>query len=379
MMELKEALAQCQATCESPFLSLQRYKQSGRKAIGIVPMNVPEEIVYALDAVPFGLWGADIPVALSKKYLPTYYCGILHSILELALGRRLALLDGIVLTQLCDSLKVFAQNMREANPQMAFIEIRQPLERSSLEALAFFVVEEAGFAEKISQITGTRLTEEKLARAIQIYNENRSLLREFSHLAATHPSTISPLVRSEVIKAGYFLDRADHNVFLRTINADLKTLPEERAAALRLISTGIIADSPSFLKILGESRLLLVGDDVAHESGQFCLDVQGTDLTALAERYLALSGCSLLKGGLDKRIAHLLDLLKTQQADGLLYLSTKFCDPEEYDFPSIKKAVEQAGYPVLSIEVDKTSQSYEQARTILETFSESFSPKESQP
>ena len=376
-MPLEEAIAACQSVCASPFLSLQHYKERGRKTIGIVPMYVPEEIIYALGAVPFGLWGADISVALSKKYLPTYYCGILHSILELSLRGRLDALDGIVLTQLCDSLKVFAQNMREANPQMTFVELRQPLERSSLEALAYFVVEEGAFAEKISQITGTNLTEQKLAKAVRIYNDNRSLLREFSALAASHPLSISPLIRSQVIKAGYFLDRVDHNALLKEINSALRSQPEEQVDQLRLVSTGIIADASALLKILGESHLLLVGDDVAHESRQFRQDVKGTGLEALAERYLDLSGCSLLKDGLEKRIAYLLKLLKQSQADGLLYLSTKFCDPEEYDYPSIKKAIEEAGYPVLNIEVDKTSQSYEQARTILETFSESYSPKES--
>ncbi len=55
---------------------------------------------------------------------------------------------------------------------------------------------------------------------------------------------------------------------------------------------------------------------------------------------------------------------------GLLIVMTKFCDPEEFDFPLIKKACDEASLPCVSIEVDRQMVNYEQARTAIETFKE---------
>ena len=47
---------------------------------------------------------------------------------------------------------------------------------------------------------------------------------------------------------------------------------------------------------------------------------------------------------------------------------TKFCDPEEFDYPIIKRECEAAGLPVALVEIDRQMVNFEQARTLLETF-----------
>ena len=48
----------------------------------------------------------------------------------------------------------------------------------------------------------------------------------------------------------------------------------------------------------------------------------------------------------------------------------KFCDPEEYDYPIVKKDLEQAGIPELYIEVEQQSVNVEQIRTKIQTFAD---------
>ena len=55
---------------------------------------------------------------------------------------------------------------------------------------------------------------------------------------------------------------------------------------------------------------------------------------------------------------------------GVVILLAKFCDPEEFEAPLVTKALKEAGVPVITIEVDQSTESYEQARTQLETFAE---------
>ena len=48
----------------------------------------------------------------------------------------------------------------------------------------------------------------------------------------------------------------------------------------------------------------------------------------------------------------------------------KFCDPEAFDYPPVKKALEEAGVPLLSVEHDQLVESTEQLRTRIQGFLE---------
>ena len=49
---------------------------------------------------------------------------------------------------------------------------------------------------------------------------------------------------------------------------------------------------------------------------------------------------------------------------------TKFCDPEEYDYPVIKKKLEEHHIPMLTLEIDKQMSNYGQAATAIQSFQE---------
>ncbi len=47
------------------------------------------------------------------------------------------------------------------------------------------------------------------------------------------------------------------------------------------------------------------------------------------------------------------DMVKNTGADGVVYLLTKFCDPEEFDAPIVKKFLDREGIPSIIIEIDQ--------------------------
>ena len=63
-------------------------------------------------------------------------------------------------------------------------------------------------------------------------------------------------------------------------------------------------------------------------------------------------------------------MLFRSHADGVVVAMMKFCDPEEFDYPMIKQAMEAAEIPLLQIEIDQQAQSVEQLRTRLQSFAE---------
>nr|MCR5845460.1 2-hydroxyacyl-CoA dehydratase family protein [bacterium] len=187
-----------------------------------------------------------------------------------------------------------------------------------------------------------------------------------------HPEAVSPLERCEAIKAGYFMDRAEHSAKLQALTKVLDALPESPEKPLRLVTTGILADSPALLGILAERGIAIVDDQVAQESGFFRTDVPITadPVAGMAQRLAMLEGCSILFDPEKERGRELVRLAQDADADGVLWVMAKFCDPEEFDYVPVKRMLDEAGIPLLAVEYDQQAGSFEQARSAIEAFAE---------
>ena len=90
----------------------------------------------------------------------------------------------------------------------------------------------------------------------------------------------------------------------------------------------------------------------------------------MAKRFETIEGCSVLFDPGKQRGNELVELAKAAKADGILWVMTKFCDPEEYDYVPVKRKIDAAGIPLLTVEVDQQMVNYEQARSAVEAFAE---------
>ena len=99
----------------------------------------------------------------------------------------------------------------------------------------------------------------------------------------------------------------------------------------------------------------VVGDLHCHESMQVRTPTRGggTVESKLAYRFLDLKGASPLYGPRKPRGGLLAQLARERGADGVLFCLMKFCDPEAFDHPLVKKDLAAQGIPLLSIEHDQ--------------------------
>ena len=190
--------------------------------------------------------------------------------------------------------------------------------------------------------------------------------------AAAHLEAMMAGERCAVIKAGYFMDRGEHARKLRALTEALNALPKSEWKGLKLVTTGILADMKPLLAILESQGMAVADDQVAQESGFFRTDtpVTADPVEGMAKRLGLLEGCSVLFDPGKERGKELVRLAQAAKADGVLWVMTKFCDPEEFDYVPVKRMLEQAGIPLLAVEADQQTASWEQARSALEAFSE---------
>ncbi len=369
---MKEMLAELQAVCADPAARLREALAAGKKCVGVLPYFCPEELIYAAGMLPFGLWGAEMQTTLSGRYFPAFTCGILHTVLEMGLRGRLEGLSAVMVPLCCDSLKCFGPNWKYGVGTVPVIDVAWAQNRKTAAGEEFTRARFRRVQERLEEIAGKKTTDEEIAGAVAVYNEDRAALRAFSAAAAAHPEAVSPGERCAAIKAGYFMDRAEHAAKLRALTKGLNALPESKWKGLRLVTTGILADAPALLDILEQQGATIVDDQVAQESGFFRTDtpVTADPVAGLARRLGLAEGCSVLFDPGKERGRELVRLAKEAGADGVLWVMTKFCDPEEFDYVPVRKMLEAADIPLLAVEADRQSSSFEQARSAVEAFTE---------
>lgn len=367
-MSMDQLLSQFHYAATHPAELKKKYLAEGKKVVLTAPVYTPGEIIHSMGLIPMGAWGADLELSGSKRYFPAFICSIVQSIVELGMRGDYDGVSAIVIPSLCDSLKVLGQNWKYAVPSIPFIPMTYPQNRKPAYAADFT---EAGYRRVIAdleQATGAVFSEEKLAASIAVYNEHNALMRRLT-AALSHRGDVTAAQRSDIFKSAWFLPREEHSALVSALLSELEMTP---AAPVKkgVYTTGILCDAPELLSILDECGFTVTGDDVAAESRQYRTDcpAEGAPLRRLAEKFSAMDRCSVLYDVTKERVRAVSAEALASGAKGVIIVLTKFCDPEEFDVPLIKRECEKAGLPCVQIEIDRQMRSFEQARTALETF-----------
>ncbi|MGE5370542.1 MAG: 2-hydroxyacyl-CoA dehydratase subunit D [Solirubrobacterales bacterium] len=373
MTKIQTILTELSTTANNPRASVEAFKQkTNRAAIGCAPEYCPEEIVYAAGMLPVGLWGGKTSISKAASFFPSFACSLVQSTFELGLRGVYDQLSGVIIPSLCDHLKCFGQDWKVGIPNIRLLAFAHPYHRRLEAGIAYLASEYAHIKKGLEEIGGAAISDEDLNHAIAVYNNHRQVMRVFTQAAKDYPVTISPRIRHAVMKSGYFMDKADHAKLVMELTNELKSQPAENWNGKKIVLSGIMAEPEELLDLFAEYKLAVVADDLAQESRQFRVDVpEGSDpLERLARRWSLMDGCSLLYDPHKERRFLLKNLVQENGADGIVICMMKFCEMEEFDYPIYLKTIEEAGIPLLNLEIDLLSLSLEQARTRIQSFAE---------
>lgn len=373
-MELEELISHFAKVANDPNGYVKDWKErTGRKAFGVMACTFgPEELIYASGALPVGTWGGSVAPNEAFQYFPTFYCSLLTGTLQLGIQGSYRELDAFVCGTGCDGLQDMMEDWKLAVPSIPVIPCVYP-QRRDLEVCKQYMIDELRIAaEKMSEITGQKATDLGLQKAMYLYNDHRAVMREFSLVAGDHLDVVTPLVRRNVFKSARFMDKAEHLMLMCELLELLKGRPVHEFKGVRAIATGIIMDSEDLLKTLEENGIGIVGDDIVAESKMYETDiVNGIDLYyQLAQQWCDRKGCSILEDYRKVRGPMLVDMARERKADGIIVCSLKFCEPEAYDYPVIRRVFSDAALPELHLEVENTYSTNEQVATRVQAFCE---------
>ena len=376
-MSTEVMLKEFAEVAEHPHRVLTAYKNEGKKVIGILPYFAPVELVVAAGMVPMGIWGSNKKtISQAKEYCATFYCTIAQLALEMLLDGTMDQLDGIITPTICDTLRPMSQNFRVAmEGKLPCIFLAHPQYRRPSFGLQFTVDQYMHVKKELEKISGAAITDDALRQAIKVMNRSRAARREFVKLASEHCDVISAVSRSAVLRSAWFMEPAVYAEKLEALNAELAKLPAANWTGKKIVTSGIICDNPKLMQILDDNQIAIAADDVANESRPCLVDAAetGDPMMALAQQFADQDYDVLLydkNSNQNRRAEDVVAKVKESGAQGLVLFMQQFCDPEEMEYPYLKKALDAANIPHIKLGVDQQMRDFGQAATAIEAFAD---------
>ena len=201
----------------------------------------------------------------------------------------------------------------------------------------------------LEKIAGHEIKSEDIAAAIKVYNKSRAARREFVKLASDHCDVIDDHALGRP-QAAWFMDKAEYTEKLEALNAELKALPEAKWNGVKVVTSGIICDNPTLLKIFKDNNVAIAADDVAHESRAFRTDAseEGDPMMALVDQFTNIDYDVLLydpQSSKNRRGEFVANMVKESGAQGLVLFMQQSATPRRWSSRTSRRRSTPLGSP----------------------------------
>src|SRR5450759_2053959 len=196
-------------------------RTAGKKIVGTFCLFVPDEIIFAAGADRIILCGGkNDTVSIAEQYLSRNICPLVKSSFGSIVNNgcsgvkscsHFGMIDMIVAENTCDSKKKMYELLGDYVPTYV---IDLPQRPDSQEALNYFLGELYKFKGALEELTGNKVTVEKLKKEIESSNEARKLLHRLYDLRKMNPPPISGLDVLKVMQKQYFLSQEEFKKYL---------------------------------------------------------------------------------------------------------------------------------------------------------------------
>ena len=346
----------------------------GRTPIGYFCPFVPEELLQAAGATPIRLMDMPVKISHAQAHLPAYCCHLVKSSLENYLRGELDFLQGIVFSQSCDTMKGLADIWAIEGRLFFQFNLMVPTRLNSPLARDFFKTEMEDLKTALEEKLGN-ISAEKLWEAIRLFNRIRDQLQTVYARMRLAPGSLSGKGLAQIVRAGYLMDRGQ---YLQLLTQLLDSWPEQfeaKTSGIPLYLSGNIVHSGDWFSLIDEAEGRIVRDDLCSGARLLRLTAKedGDPLDALVDRYFSNYLCPTKHQGIETHQEVLLKEVKDSGAKGVIFLFYKYCEAYYFDYPDLKKLLEDNGFPTLLLEIEDPSQSREQVKIRLQAFVEMLS------
>ncbi len=342
--------------------------------IGFLLTDVPEELIHAAGFFPYGIVGGSRNLEEANAHLQAWACSYSRSALARSLEGELEFLDGLIIPQTCDTMRMLLDLWEHVRPLPYMDNFRLPRQVNRPSAGRYLLGELERIKKGLESFKGAALDNEKITESIKLYNHNRQLLRRIADLHAGYPNQLSSRQLYTLINGSMIMPRNKVNRLLQAVVEELEQnlSHQENSGLVRLLMSGTLLEPFEVLDYIEEFGGTVVADDFQNGYRYIEADVD-TDkepLEALAERQLRRIPSAAFDLVINPRRFFLTELARKKEAVGALFLHLTFCEPENFDCYDNLKTMQEQGFPAMRIETQFGGAGLGQIRTRIHAFME---------
>ena len=365
---------------------LIKAQEEGKKVFGTFCVYVPDELIFAANAIATGLCGgSQFWVPGGEKVLPTNTCPLIKASVGARLDRTcpfFRIADMYIGETTCDGKKKAWEILGEDVP-VHVMDLPQMKREKDIKAWAEEIKE---LKKVIEEFTGNKVTAESLSESIKLINNKRKALSRLYECRKADKVPISGRDALVISQIAFYDDPARFTQMTNKLCDELEQRIKDGVSVVkegtkRILLTGTPLAVPNWKlhNIIETSGAVVVCEEMCTGTRYFENLVDETKTTvdeqidALANRYMGINcACFTPNTG---RINDIIRLAKEYKVDGVIDVNLKFCSLYDVEGYTVERALKEAGIPVMRIETDYTDNDAEQLRTRIGAFIEMIGTK----
>ena len=348
-------------------------EKTGRKVIGTFCSYSPDELITASGSLGYRIFGTGSSVSKADKFLQSYSCSLVRGALEEKLSGGLEFIDGVVFPHTCDSIQRLSDIWRMNIKDSFHLDLVMPVKLNTESARIYMAEVLKTFKTDLEQQLSIQISDQALEEAIDLCNQIRRTMGEIYNFRLTNPGVLKGTDLHAMVKAGMIMDRSEYFALIKKVLEELKTSNENTDfSGKKLVLSGGLCNMPDVYDVIENAGAYIVKDDLCTGNRFFQQMVEKSEnlVEAIADRYTNRLICPAKHSGIRSRGEALIKMVEESNAEGVLFIYLKFCDPHGFDYPYLKEMLDEKGIPSFLYEIEDQLAAAGQFQTRCEAFVE---------
>jgi benzoyl-CoA reductase/2-hydroxyglutaryl-CoA dehydratase subunit BcrC/BadD/HgdB len=354
-------------------------KNKGKKIVGYIPNGyIPDELVYACDAIPLPLihGGEFAPVIASTKCLLRF----LDTFCRAQIGYRILkqetlyqIIDVLIVPVTDNHVRAIADSW-DFYTDVEVVRFGVPHAKTH-HGLTYYLEGLRLVKEKLEQLTGNDIKDQRLRQEIELSNTMRNLLRKISLMRMSeHP----PLRGKDFIELNHACLLGDRHIMVEILKSVYKELKEKKVPILKgprilLIGSTMALGDYKIHDLIEETGASIVIEEFCEGTKKYWENVKtnGDVIRALADSYFMRSvPGAFFRGSYKERFDYLLKLITDFKVNGVVWYSLMYRDAYDVEGYLFGRMMDKLKVPFLKVSSDYNDSEIGALRTRIETFIE---------
>lgn len=370
-MTTLEKLTKVAEGIRNPYLN--QWLEQGNKVVGYFCTYIPEEIIYAVGALPYRMRAiGSTQTTLGDSYLSYYNCSFTRHCLDLAFRGTFDFLEGIVGQPSCDHVRRI-YDVWKAKLNTPFVHFVKVPRITGDGAKDWYKREIIKLKEGLENHFGVEITDERLREAIKVCNQTRSLLKQLYELRKKEHPPISGAETLALVIASTAIPKDQFNGQMQAVLREISARNGRDGYKARLMVISPIMDNPGYLKVIEDVGGMVVADFLCFGTRAIWNLVDETitnPIDAITKRYMERLSCPRMMGDYPRRINFIKDSINDYKVDGVICTRLTFCELWGGENYMIREDTKKIGIPTLILEREHKLDSIGQLRTRIQAFLE---------